>query len=329
MSKGTILVTGGCGFIGSNFVFKLLNDSYDIVIIDNLSTGFNSNLIQINKYVKSKNINIWFYKIDLCKKKKLKQIFLKHTFDYIFHFAAYSSVDLSLKNSKSFMANNIKSTDNLIHFAKKFEIKKFIFSSSAAVYGNIKQKKNLKENSICKPINPYGKSKLVCEKNLKNRLDKNTEFCIFRYFNVVGHHINKKIIKKKNRNIFEKILNYRDKNKTFSIFGNSFKTKDGTAVRDYVHVKDIIKAHTLCLKQKKKFWNNIYNIGYNKGISVMQIIYTFNKISKKKIKFNYKKKTKGIIAYSVADNKKLINSTMWKPSYFSISKLIKEYFNLK
>ena len=223
MSKGTILVTGGCGFIGSNFVFKLLNDSYDIVIIDNLSTGFNSNLIQINKYVKSKNINIWFYKIDLCKKKKLKQIFLKHTFDYIFHFAAYSSVDLSLKNSKSFMANNIKSTDNLIHFAKKFEVKKFIFSSSAAVYGNIKKKKNLKENSICKPINPYGKSKLVCEKNLKNRLDKNTEFCIFRYFNVVGHHINKKIIKKKNRNIFEKILNYRDKNKTFSIIYAIFK----------------------------------------------------------------------------------------------------------
>ena len=121
-------------------------------------------------------------------------------------------------------------------------------------------------------------------------------------------------------------MSYRDKNKIFSIFGDSFKTKDGTAVRDYVHIKDIIKAHILCLDQRKKFWNNIYNVGYNKGISVLEIINTFNKISKKKIKFNYKRKTKGIIPYSVANNKKLIKNTNWKPGYFSISSLIKDYY---
>ena len=170
MLKKNILITGGCGFIGSNFVNRLLNSKYNIIIIDNFSTGYIENLQELTKYSKKKNIKIYFFKFNLNKKKKLRKIFERFNIDFIFHFAAFTSVEKSLQNPKKFLSNNIKSTENLLDLVTKHKVKHFIFSSSAAVYGNIKFNNDIYENAKTKPINPYGLSKLICEKKIVNQI---------------------------------------------------------------------------------------------------------------------------------------------------------------
>ncbi len=159
MFKKSIIVSGGCGFIGSNFVKNIINLNYNIIIIDNLSNGNIKNY----KIFKKKN-NIFFFKINLKKKKYVKKIFKRFEVEYIFHFAALINVEESIKYPKTFLHNNVNSTENLLYFTKKYNVKYFIFSSSAAVYGNLDKKKNISENSKIKPINPYGYSKVICEK---------------------------------------------------------------------------------------------------------------------------------------------------------------------
>ena len=320
-----ILITGGCGFIGSNFVKKILNKKYNIFIIDNLSTGYLENLNQIIKLSKKK---IKFYKNNLKNFSKLKKIFDKNRFKYIFHFAAYSNVDESLKNPKKFLENNIQSTKNLVQLAIKYEVKYFVFSSSASVYGNVKFKKNIGEKNKTLPINPYGKSKLECENIIINQSKKhNYKYIIFRYFNVVGNHISYKIKKKNYFNLFEKIKDSVKKKKIFKIHGNNLSTKDGTPERDYIHVHDVVSAHTECLKLKKSsFWKNIYNVGYNNGTSVLKIITECKKIFKDKLKYKYVEKKRGIIQRSIASNIKFKKRSNWRPKYFKIEKLIKSYY---
>ncbi len=253
MKNTKILVTGGCGLIGSNFISKLLKYKFDIVVIDDLSTGLKKNLDILKKRAKKNKINFFFYNYNLCNKKKLNYIFNNHRFDYIYHFAAYSSVKLSLENPVKVIRNNVVSTKNLIFYANKFRIKKFIFSSSASIYGNIRFNKNIKETSKLKPINAYGKSKLLCERVIKSKLNKShSQYCILRYFNVVGRHISNLVIKKKNLNLFESIYFALKNKKTFYINGKKLKTIDGTPVRDFISISDIVNAHLECIWQKKK-----------------------------------------------------------------------------
>jgi UDP-glucose 4-epimerase len=323
----SILITGGCGLIGSNFVKKIINNRYNIIIIDNLSSGYLENLKKINFFSKNKN-KIKFYNLDLSKKKDIEKVFVHNYIDYIFHFAAISNVEMSIKNPKKILQNNINSTKNLIYYSKKYQIKNFIFSSSAAVYGNVNFFENIKENFGTNPINPYGKSKLTCENIIKKNL-KNTDmnYCIFRYFNVVGKHLSNKIIKSKNLNLFEKISFCIKSKKILEIYGSNLDTLDGTPVRDYIHIDDVIAAHKICLNNKKiKFWNNIYNIGYNKGISVLDIILECKKIFKEKLKYKFIDGKKGIIQKSIANNKKFTKISNWKPKYSKIKKMVRSYF---
>ena len=326
MNNKSILVTGGCGLIGSNFIKKLKSYNYDIVIIDNLSSGYIENLSKIKFFFKKKNIS--FLKIDLNNKLKLEKVFRKHNFNYIFHFAAISNIQTSINNPKKILYNNLNTTKNLILLTKKYKVKYFVFSSSASVYGDVEFRGNLKETSSTKPISPYGESKLKCENLIKkNSVNLNYKFCIFRYFNVVGNHLSKKIIKKKNLNLFEKINYFIKKKKLFKIYGNNLKTSDGTPVRDFIHIDDIVSAHLLCLKKNKRnFWNNIYNIGYNNGITVYQIVMQVNKIFKNKLKFKFINKKKGEIEKSIANNQKLLKNTKWKPKFANINKMIKSYY---
>ena len=329
MSKKNILVTGGCGFIGANFVNKLANYDCNIIVVDNLSSGFLDNLSFVKKKNIKKKLNFFFYKIDLKKKENLHTIFRRFKIDYIFHFAAFSNVEGSLKNPKKFKNNNVKSTLNLLYFVKRYRIKNFIFSSTAAVYGNVNFKVNIKEDFPCKPINPYGSSKLTCEKKIISLAKKiKFRYCIFRYFNVVGKHVSKKVKKIKYLNLFETILKCVKKNKLFYIYGNNFNTFDGTAIRDYIHMDDVITAHIECLKKDKedKFWNKIFNIGYNKGISVLEVLTTYNRFFTNKVKYKFTKEKKGIIIRSVADNRKFLKLSNWKPKYSNLLKIIKSYY---
>lgn len=324
-NSDNILITGGCGLIGSNFVKKILNKNYNIFIIDNLSTGYIDNL---NKIIKLSKKKINFYKSDLKNFSKTKKIFEKNKFKYVFHFAAFSNVDESLKNPQKFIKNNILSTKNLVQLAIRYKVKYFIFSSSASVYGNIKFKKNIKEQYKAVPINPYGKSKLRCENIIINQSKKyDLKYTIFRYFNVVGNHISLKIQKKGYLNLFEKIEDSVKKGKIFEIHGRNLPTNDGTPERDFIHIEDVVSAHTECLKLKNNnFWNNIYNLGYNNGTSVLKIITECKKIFKNKLKFKYAEKKRGVIERSISCNLKFIKKSKWQPKYFKIEKLIKSYY---
>ena len=322
-----ILVAGGCGLIGSNFVKKILNKRYNIIVIDNLSSGYLDNLKKINNFSKN-NKKVKFFNFDLNKKNQLEKVFKTYKIDYIFHFAAFSNVEMSIKNPKKVMNNNINSTKNLIYFVKKYGIKNFIFSSSASVYGNVNFRNNIKENHYTKPINPYGKSKLRCEKIIKKSFKRsNVNYCIFRYFNVVGKHLSNKISKRNNLNLFERIKHCVKFRKIFRIYGNNLNTYDGTPVRDYIHIDDVVSAHNECLSNKKNnFWNNVYNIGYNKGVSVLEIIVECKKIFKNKLRFKFVNGKVGIIQKSVANNKKFTNISDWSPKYSKIKKMIRSYF---
>lgn len=328
MSKDyeNILITGGCGFIGSNFVKKILNKNYNIFIIDNLSTGYKENINQIIRLTKKK---VKFFKNDLKNFSKIEKIFKKYKFKYIFHFAAFSNVDESLKNPRKFMKNNVLSTKNLLELAIKYKVINFIFSSSAAVYGNVKFKKNIKEKSKTFPINPYGKSKLKCENMIIDYSKKyNLNYTIFRYFNVIGNHVSLKVKKRDYLNLFEKIKKIIEEKKTLEIHGSNLSTKDGTPERDFIHVHDIVLAHIECLKSDSiSFWNNIYNVGYNNGTSVLKIANECKKIFNEKFRFKFVKKKRGIIERSIASNYKFKKKSKWRPKYYEIEKLIKSYFN--
>ncbi len=329
MKKTKILVTGGCGFIGSNFIIKLLKYKFDIVVIDNLSTGLKKNLDILKKEAKKSKNNFFFYKYNLCNKKKLDYVFNNHKFDYIYHFAAYSSVKLSLENPAKVIKNNLDSTKNLIFYTNKFRIKNFIFSSSASIYGNVKFKKNIKETSKLKPINAYGRSKLLCERIIKNKIEKSfSKYCIFRYFNVVGRHISNLVIKKKNLNLFESIYYAIKNKKTFYINGKNLNTIDGTPVRDFISINDIVNAHLECIhqKQNKKFWNKSFNVGIDKGLSVLQVIKECNKIMKYKIRYILIDNNKGEIEKSIADNSKFLKFSNWKPKFTKTNKIVRSFF---
>lgn len=327
--KQKILITGACGLIGSNFVFKLLDYNFDLILIDNLSTGFKENLLKIKKKANLKKKNIFFYNIDLKNRKKLSQIFLINKIEFIFHFAALTSVEQSIKNPKKFIFNNVCSTQNLLHFIKIYNIKNFIFSSSAAVYGNVKFKDNIKEDIKLKPINAYGRSKKICEDKIIEYSKKNSfRFCIFRYFNVVGKDLAKNLRPNTNLNLFEKLELYKRKKKVIKIFGKKLNTHDGTPVRDFISVDDVVDAHMVCIKITKisNFWNKIYNIGHNNGLSVLDIILEHNKFFKQKIRYKFVNSKKKQISRSVANNKKFLRHSNWRPKINNLKKIVNFFF---
>ena len=302
----TILITGGCGFIGSHLSLLLKKKNFRVVVIDNLSIG---------KKILFKGDK--FYKADISKKNQLEKVFKKNNIFAIFHLAGLSKLTESFKKKKSYKINNIKGTQNIIEIAKKYKVKYLIFSSSASVYG--KQKKfPISENSPLKPISFYGKTKLVSENLIKNNFSKGyfKSICL-RYFNVVGSNYKNKLGEVHNPPIhlipifIKKII----EKKPIKIRLN-FKTKDKSGVRDYIDVNDMALAHYLCLKKIKKIKKNflVLNLGSKKYFSVKEIIKIIcKKIKSKKIKILYSKKLKGEPDKLIA-NGQLANKILgWKP----------------
>ena len=326
MSEENILITGGFGLIGSNLIKILLKKKFNIIVIDNFSNGSFKSLKLFKKF--SKKNNITFYKIDLNNFSKVKSVFEKHSIKYVIHLAAISSISMGIKYPKKVLYNNINSTRNLVRLAKKFSINYFIFSSSASVYGNINFKKNINENSRTVPLNAYAKSKIICEKLIKKYSTENSyKFCIFRYFNVVGKNFIHNEKKKNHMNLFETINYCIKKKKIFKIHGKYLDTFDGTPIRDFIYIDDLVSAHYKTLKIRKTyFWNNIYNIGYNNGVSVLEIINETKRIFKDKLKYNFININKSIIVKSVANNRKFLNRSNWKPKYSTVREIVNNYF---
>jgi UDP-glucose 4-epimerase len=313
-----ILITGGAGFIGSSLSYYFLDRNHQVTIIDNLSTG---NLISIPKKAK-------FYQCDIADTEKVKKI-LKNCYDLVIHLAAYIDPQESIKKPRKYIVNNFLKSKKFIHLCIKNSVNKFIFSSTAAVYGN--QDENVTETSKIKIINPYALSKYKTEKFLVNlREKKKINYIILRYFNVSGTE--KKFrtgnFKKYNPSFIKIVcLAALRKIKKITINGSNYNTLDGTPVRDYIHIQDLCDMHYI--SSEYLFCNNIkkiFNCGYGVGLSVYQIIKIASKILKFKIDYKLGKKKEGDIGYSVSNANKFMNFFKWKPKYNNIQKIIKSSY---
>ena len=320
LKKSKILVTGGAGYIGSHITEQLVKIKKDVIILDNLKTGYKS---LINKKAK-------FIKGDISNIKLLRKIIQNDNISTIIHFAGLIDVIESQKYKKKYYKNNVLGTLNLIKAIKNSNVKNFIFSSSAGVYGNIKvaAKETMKKN----PINYYALTKLKCE-ILITKYSKmyNFNYAILRYFNVAGASPSGKIgiTNKKNNSLFNILAKQALKKKpVINIFGNKHKTKDGTCLRDFIHVSDLATIHLKALevlnKKKKSF---LINCGYGKGHSVLEIANLFKKHINKltEIRFKEARKEEIVISYSNTDKmKKILN---WRPKYNNLNYILKTAVN--
>lgn len=288
-----ILITGGAGYIGSTVANLFLDKNHQVTIIDNLSTGSKKNIPK--KCV--------FYHCDISNIKKIKEI-LKKKFDVVIHFAAYANSEDSVNYPKKYLRNNYKKAIIFLDLCMKSKIKNFIYSSTAAIYGH--NKKKIKESDKLKPLTPYAISKLKLEKFFfKNKRKLN--FIILRYFNVGG--VEKKLrcgFNIQNKSLIANLCKSFFNNERFSIYGNTYPTEDGTAVRDYIHVEDLAKIHfRFALKIIKKRYMDIFNCGYGKGITVKKMYNLFALFSKTSPDLKYVSKRKKDISVSISDIRKL------------------------
>lgn len=305
----SILLTGGLGFIGSHIATELLNESYHVVIIDNLSNTSLEVLTNIEKITESNNYN--FYQGSMTDKELLKNIFQTHTIDTVIHLAAYKAVGESVTNPLKYYDNNIVGLLTLLNVMVKYNVKNFVFSSSATVYGS-PERLPLTENSPLGPINPYGQTKLMSEQILRDSSKAyNINIILLRYFNPVGAHKSGLIGERPNgvpNNLFPYILEVvKGTRKCLNIYGNDYDTPDGTGIRDYIHVVDLARGHISALKHISKIKNiRVYNLGTGKGYSVLNIVDTFNKILDRtgdfrRVKYRFTERRKGDAPVVYAD----------------------------
>ena len=292
--KKKILITGGAGYVGSKLAYDLIDQKKDIIIIDNLSTG--SKKLIPNKAK--------FYQVDLNDTDKLRKIFETNNIKTIFHMAASTDVLESQKNPSKYYLNNVEATRNLLEVSKN-NINSLIFSSTCALY-DIDKKNIVSETDKVLPKSVYGLTKYLSEKLIQNYSSiYKFNYAILRYFNVAGCDEQNRTGFVKRGPLFNNIAKNLAKNKPeINIYGNKFPTNDGTAIRDYIFIEDLVKYHIDILK-KIKNKSYLLNLGYGKGFSVNEVVNEFQKYHNKKIKKNYLEQRKGEISKIISNNKKL------------------------
>ncbi len=310
-----ILLTGGAGYIGSNVVLKLIDSGHKVHIVDNLSRGDNR---LISKNAAFTNCNIQDTAI-------ITNIIKNNQFDALMHFAGFIEVEESVKYPEKYFLNNTDNAISLFETCKKNGLKNIIFSSTAAIYGNT-DGEYVNENSKLNPINPYAESKLKTENFLiENKNDFN--YIILRYFNVAGADPDLRSGQiSKNSTHLIKILSevITNQRKFISIYGNDYNTHDGTAVRDYIHVTDLAIIHLLATEFLIKNKNSeIFNCGYGKGLSVLDIIKTANKLYKNTVSFEYASRREGDVEKLVANVNKISKHINWQPQFDDLETIIK------
>ncbi len=310
-----ILVTGGAGYIGSHIVEKLIKFKKKVFIVDNLSTGY-------KKLIRKK---AYFFLCDIKNFKKLNKIFKQNKISSVIHLAGCLSVGESEIKPKKYYLNNVLGTKNVVRCCIQNKVKNLIFSSTCAVYKD--KLKVVKESSSVNPKSVYGKTKLSAEKYLKKSLyNKKINFAILRYFNVAGASKSGNIGQiTKGDQLFKNLsISSIKKKPTINIYGGNYKTKDGTCIRDYIHVSDIASIHLLVLNKIKNFRKSvILNCGYGKGISVLEAIREFEKQTKKKFKINFKNRRKGDMEEIIADASNIKKFLKWKPKKNNLNSIVK------
>lgn len=309
-----ILVTGGAGYIGSHCVMALLKNNNDVVIFDNLSTGHIETVQTLQKYG-----NVEFQQGDLTNFDDINSVFKNFNIEKVVHFAAFSQVGESVVNPQKYYINNVCGTINLLRAMLENNVKKIVFSSTAATYGEPVYIP-IDEKHPQNPINPYGQSKLMIEKIMD---DYNKAYGLksvrLRYFNVAGADLKSRIGEwhAPETHLIPNILKSTFNNgKTFQMFGDDYDTKDGTCVRDYINVEDLAQAHLLALKYLDKGGEtNFFNLGTNDGNTVKEVFAACEKVTQKDIPVEMKPRRAGDPASLVADNNKAKENLNWNPKH--------------
>ena len=309
-----VLLTGGCGYIGSHTAVELLNKDYEIVIIDNLVNSKESVISDIKKITGK---DVIFYKGDVRDKDLLNKIFNENEIDSVIHFAGLKAVGESCIKPLDYYDNNLNSTISLLEVMKDYNCKKIVFSSSATVYGK-PDSLPIREDAKLETSNPYGTTKLMIEYILKDlyKSDNSFDITILRYFNPIGAHESGLIGESPNgipNNLMPYIVKVATKEyDELKVFGNDYDTKDGTGVRDYIHVVDLALGHVKALEKISGSGLNIYNLGTGTGYSVLDIVKTFEEVNNVKVPYKIVDRRPGDIDSCYADPTKAYESLGWK-----------------
>ena len=324
-----ILVTGGTGYIGSHTVVELINNGYEVVIVDNFS---NSKPLVLDRLKEITGKEIPFYELDLCDKEKLRKVFEEQKIDAVIHFAGYKAVGESVAKPLMYYRNNIDSTLSLLEVMSEYGVKKIVFSSSATVYGK-PEKLPIREDAKLSTTNPYGTTKLYIEGILKDLYISDNEWSIavLRYFNPVGAHKSGLIGEDPNgipNNLMPYIVKVAMGELPYlRVFGNDYETKDGTGVRDYIHIMDLARGHIKAIDYViKNKGIDYYNLGTGCGYSVLEILEEFEKINKVNIPYHVVDRRDGDIAKCYADTKYAKEKLNFVAEY-GLSEMVMDAYN--
>lgn len=317
----SILVLGGAGYIGSHAVYQLIDEQKEIVVIDNLQTG----------HRQAVHPKATFYEGDIRNRQFLRSVFEKEHIEAVIHFAASSLVGESMTNPLHYYDNNVYGTQILLEVMTEFNVDYIVFSSTAATYGEPEQVP-ITEKMTTKPTSTYGETKLAMEKMMKwTEQAHNIKFVSLRYFNVAGARESGEIGEDHDPEthlipiILQTALGQRD---VITIFGDDYDTPDGTCIRDYIHVDDLIEAHLLALNYLQNGGqSDIFNLGSSQGFSVKEIIDTARKVTRKEIPSKIGKRRPGDPSTLIASSEKAQEILSWNPTHTSIKNIITDAWN--
>ena len=316
-----ILITGGAGYIGSHVCHLLIDQGYNITCIDNLITG--------NKELLPKEVKLEVF--DISEKEKVANLIKSNNFDLVMHFAGLIRVDESVEQPDKYRDFNFLKAKKFLETCFENDLKKIIFSSTAAVYGNPKNNR-VTEEDLVNPLNPYASSKLELENFIKETSGKyNSNYVILRYFNVAGadEKMRTGLISKVSTHLIKVASEVAtNKRNHLMINGDDYDTPDGTTIRDFIHVSDLAEIHYLSAKYlKKNKKSQIFNCGYGKGFSITDVLNNTNSLLKNKLPFVIGKPRKKDIYFSVANTSKFNKYFKWKPKYNNLKFILKTALN--
>ncbi|CBG39275.1 UDP-glucose 4-epimerase GalE [Helicobacter mustelae] len=325
-----ILVTGGCGYIGSHTLLEFLEQTdCEFLLIDDLSTGFRENLAFLQAKFPHR---IEFFCLDLADHHEVEKIFSSQKIEGVLHFAAALSVEESTKNPLFYYKNNTLNTTFLLELCSKYQVSFFIFSSTAAVYGQ-PDFDVISEDFPLQPINPYGASKMMSERILQDLSNtSDLKFGILRYFNVAGaNSIGEMGLGQRSKNathLIKVAVECATKKRTkMGVFGDDYPTKDGTCIRDYIHINDLASAHLSAYQfLKHTGQSEIFNVGYSRGYSVKEIIESVKRVTKQDFLVEEMPRRAGDPAKLIANNQKILRLTNWRPKFDDIEMIIKSAY---
>lgn len=324
-----VLVTGGTGYIGSHTIVELIGHGYDVVAVDDFS---NSKPIVLDKIKEITGKEIKFYELDVCDKEKLRVVFDENEIDAVIHFAGFKAVGESVKKPLKYYRNNLDSTITLLEVMNEFGVKNIVFSSSATVYGD-PEELPIKETAKLGVTNPYGATKLFIENILKDVYisDNDYSIAILRYFNPIGAH-ESGLLGEDPSDIPNNLMPYIVKVATgelphLNIFGNDYDTKDGTGVRDYIHVVDLALGHISALEYiDKNKGIDYYNLGTGHGYSVMEIVSAFSEVNQVDVPYEIAPRRDGDIAECYADTSYAKEKLHWEATH-DLSSMVESAYN--